>query len=133
MTDWNAQMPQLMPFAATLGLRVRRAEADGVVLIGSWAPEHCTAGGVLHGGALMASADSAAGLCAFLNLPPGAAGTSTIEGKTNFFAAVKEGDYTVTATPVHVGRTTIVLQTDVHTDGGRLASRTLQTQAVLRG
>ena len=90
----------------------------------------CTAAGVLHGGYLVALADSAAATLAFLDLPEGAA-TSTIEAKTNFIAAVREGTVTARAELVHKGRTTIVVQTDVTDESGRLVSRTLQTQAVL--
>ena len=87
---------------------------------------------MLHGGFIMAVVDSAGGVCAFRNLPEGAAGTSTIESKTNFLGAVREGPVTVTASPVHVGRTTIVVQTDARDAGGRLVSRSLQTQTVLQ-
>ena len=80
----------------------------------------------------MALADSAAATLAFLNLPPGAT-TSTIEAKTNFLAAVREGVVTARSELVHKGRTTMVVQTDVTDDAGRLVSRTLQTQAVLPG
>ena len=80
----------------------------------------------------MALAASAAATLAFLNLPDGAT-TSTIEAKTNFLAAVREGAVTARAALVHRGRTTIVVQTDVTDDDERLVSRTLQTQAVLEG
>ncbi|MQA16346.1 MAG: hotdog fold thioesterase [Pseudonocardiaceae bacterium] len=132
MSEWTAWLREVMPFAGVLGLEVVRAEPDGVVATAPWSPDRCTAGGLLHGGALMASADSVAALCAQLNLPDGA-GTSTIEAKTNFLGAVRDGVITVTATPLHVGRSTIVVQTDVHDDGGRQISRSLQTQAVLGG
>lgn len=80
----------------------------------------------------MASADSIAALCAQLNLPEAAAGTCTIEAKTNFFTAVRGGVITITASPLHVGGSTIVVQTDVHRGDSRHVSRTLQTQSVLR-
>jgi uncharacterized protein (TIGR00369 family) len=119
-----------MPLAALLGFEAVEGGPDGVTLRGAWSAERCTAAGVLHGGYLMTLADSAAAALAFLNLPPGAT-TSTIEAKTNFLAAVREGGVTARAEPVHRGRTTIVVQTDVTDDAGRLVSRTLQTQAVL--
>ena len=97
---------------------------------GAWAPEHCTAAGVLHGGYLMTLADAAAATLAFVNLPDGAT-TATIEAKTNFLAAVREGTVTARAELVHRGRTTMVLQVDVRDDTGRLVTRTLQTQAVI--
>ena len=121
-----------MPLAALLGFEALEGGPGGVVLQGSWSEARCTAAGVLHGGYLMALADSAAATLAFLNLPPGA-GTSTIEAKTNFLAAVREGSVTARAELVHKGRTTIVVQTDVTDDAGRLVSRTVQTQAVLQG
>jgi uncharacterized protein (TIGR00369 family) len=121
-----------MPLAALLGFEAVEGGPDGVALRGAWSEERCTAAGVLHGGYLMALADSAAATLAFLNLPDGAT-TSTIEAKTNFLAAVRSGIVTARATLVHKGRTTIVVQTDVTDDAGRLVSRTLQTQAVLQG
>jgi uncharacterized protein (TIGR00369 family) len=123
---------EAMPLAALLGFDAVEGGPNAVVLRGSWAEERCTAGGVLHGGYLMALADSAAATLAFLNLPEGAT-TSTIEAKTNFLAAVRNGAVTARAELVHKGRTTIVVQTDVTDDADRLVSRTLQTQAVLRG
>jgi uncharacterized protein (TIGR00369 family) len=86
---------------------------------------------MLHGGFVMAAVDSMGAVCTVLNLPPGAAGTATIESKTNFFRAVREGRIWLTTVPVHVGRTTIVVQTDVTDDRGKLVSRSTQTQAVI--
>ena len=94
------------------------------------APELCTAGGVLHGGVLMALADSAGAVCAFLNLPRGGR-TVTIESKTNFFGAVGEGVVTARSKPLHRGRTTVVIETDLFDANGRHIARTTQTQAVL--
>ena len=119
-----------MPFAEALGLEAERGAADEVIVRGEWAPERCTAGGVLHGGYLMALADSTGAACAVFNLPPDSI-TSTIESKTNFFRPVTEGSVQVRSTPVHVGRTTIVVQTDVTRADGALVTRTTQTQAVL--
>lgn len=120
-----------MPLSALLGFEGVEGTPDAVTLRGAWAAEHCTAAGVLHGGYLMTLADSAAATLAFLNLSEGAV-TSTIEAKTNFLAAVREGFVTARAELVHKGRTTIVVQTDVTDDAGRRVSRTLQTQAVLQ-
>jgi uncharacterized protein (TIGR00369 family) len=122
---------RLMPLCATLGIRVQAYRPEEVELALDWAPGLCTSGGVLHGGIIVTLADSAAGLCAFLNLPAGAQGTATIEGKTNFLAAIRAGTATALARPLHVGSRTVVVETDVRADGGRLAARTLQTQAVL--
>ncbi len=80
----------------------------------------------------MALADSAGGACAFLNLPDGASGTATIESKTNFLGAVREGAVTATATPLHRGGTTIVVETEVRSSTGPLVAKVTQTQIVLR-
>jgi 1,4-dihydroxy-2-naphthoyl-CoA hydrolase len=121
----NAQMP----LGATLGIRTF-GDADEIEATLQWAPELCTAGGVLHGGVLMALADSAGATCAFLNLPAGAR-TATIESKTNFLGAVRDGEVRARSRPLHVGKTTIVVETDVFDASGRLVARTTQTQAVL--
>ena len=121
----NAQMP----LGATLGIRTFGGP-DEVETTLAWAPELCTALGVLHGGVLMALADSAGGVCAFLNLPSGAT-TATIESKTNFFGAVRAGEIRARSRPLHRGKTTIVVETDLLDDTGRLVGRTTQTQAVI--
>lgn len=124
---------RLMPLCATLGVRVLAYRPEQVELALDWAPGLCTSGGMLHGGIIMTLADSAAGVCALLNLPQAAQGTATIEGKTNFMAAIRSGTATAVSRPLHVGGRTIVVETDVRTGDGRLAARTLQTQAVLGG
>lgn len=121
-----------MPFAAELGLTIDAGGAEQVVGRTTWQGDRCTVGGALHGGYLMALADSVGAMCAASNLPEGA-GTSTIESKTNFLRGVTGGDITITSTPLHVGRTTIVIVTDITRDDGKLVSRTTQTQAVLAG
>jgi 1,4-dihydroxy-2-naphthoyl-CoA hydrolase len=128
----TATIRDAMPLAAHLGFEGVEGGPERVVLRGTWAPEHCTAAGLLHGGYLMTLADAAAATLAYLNVPPGAT-TATIEAKTNFLAAVREGAVTAHAELVHKGRTTMVLQVDVRDDAGRLVSRTLQTQAVIQG
>ena len=120
-----------MPLCATLGVAALEMAPARVVLALDWAPDRCTSNGVLHGGALMALADSAGAACAFLNLPEGAVATSTIESKTNFLGAVTDGTVTATSQPLHVGGTTIVIETELHA-GDRLVAKTTQTQAVLR-
>jgi 1,4-dihydroxy-2-naphthoyl-CoA hydrolase len=128
------EMPDLlatMPYAVELGMTFVSATADEVVATLDWAEERTTLGGGLHGGALMTLADACGAVSAFLNLPAGAIGTSTIESKTNLFRAVRRGMVTATATPLHAGRTTIVVQSEVRDDDGRLVSLTIQTQAVL--
>ena len=106
--------------------------SDAVRLELDWRAELCTAGGVLHGGALMSLADTAGAVCAFLNLPADAEGTTTIESKTNLLAAVRGGTVTATATPLHVGSSQIVVETELRRDDERLVAKTIQTQAVLR-
>jgi len=121
----NAQMP----LGATLGIR-SFGDPDEVEAVLEWRPELCTSAGILHGGVLMALADSAGGLCAFLNLPAGAR-TATIESKTNFFGAVRDGEVRARCRPLHRGRTTIVVETELLDESGRLIGKTTQTQAVL--
>ena len=128
----TATIREAMPLAANLGFVGVEGGSAAVVVRGAWAPERCTAAGVLHGGYLMSLADVAAATLAFLNLPAGAS-TTTIESKTNFLAAVRSGSVTARAEPVHVGRRTIVVQVDVTDDAGKLVTRTLQTQAVIEG
>ncbi len=120
-----------MPLCDTLRVRCTHHEPDSTTLELDWAPELCTAAGILHGGVVMALADSAGGACAFANLPAGAAGTSTIESKTNFLGAVRDGAVSATARPLHVGGSTIVVETEVR-NGDRLIAKTTQTQTILR-
>ncbi|OLT29665.1 aromatic compound degradation protein PaaI [Actinomadura sp. CNU-125] len=126
------QLVDAMPFARALGVRIDTAGPGEVTGRLDWAPDRCTAGGVLHGGALMALADTLGAACAFLNLPDGAS-TTTLESKTNFFRGVKAGCVHGTSRPLHAGRTSIVVQTDLHDDTGRRVAQVTQTQAVLRG
>lgn len=121
-----------MPLAGTLGIRTDEYTARQVVLSIDWRPDLCTAFGVMHGGVIMALADSAGGACAVLNLPEDASGTTTIESKTNFLGAVRNGAVTATATPLHRGGTTIVVETLVRDSAGKLVAKTTQTQLVLR-
>jgi uncharacterized protein (TIGR00369 family) len=132
MDDPTAFFHENMPFTRDLGVEVVELAPARVVVRAAWSPERCTAAGILHGGFIMAVADSSGAACASLNLPEGAVGTSTIESKTNFVGAVRDGSITATSEVVHAGSTTVVVQTDVRDDGGRLVTRTLQTQIVLR-
>jgi uncharacterized protein (TIGR00369 family) len=130
--DERDAMIAQMPFAAVTGVELLEASPERCAGRLEWAADRCTAAGVLHGAALMTLADSIAAVCAFLNLPEGAA-TATIESKTNFFRAVREGHVDASARPLHVGRTTIVVQTDLVDAGGQLVGQTTQTQAVIQG
>ncbi len=127
-----SQLRELMPFALTLGIELEQPSPEQAAGSLPWAPERCTAGGVMHGGAILSLADTLGAICAFMNLPPGA-GTTTIETKSNFFRAVRGGSVKGIARPLHVGRTIIVVQTELSDDDGRAVAQTTQTQAVLGG
>lgn len=129
--DLTAFLHAVMPFTATLGIRGVANSPDETAMEMDWAPEKCTAGGVLHGGAIMALADSCGAALAFANLPEGATGTTTIEGKTNMIGAVTEGTATARSSLVHAGGQTIVVDTEVR-QGDRIIAKTVQTQLVLR-
>ena len=121
-----------MPHAAALGVSLESVSADQVVGGFDWAQERCTAGGVIHGGALMALADSVGAVCAFLGLPPDTA-TATTSSTTHFLRAVREGRVTATARPLHRGRAQVVVKTDLTDAQGRLVATVTQSQAVLGG
>lgn len=126
-----ADLIAAMPFAAALGITLTAAAAQRATGELRCTPERCTAGGILHGGAVMTLADTVGAVCAYLNLPDGAA-TATIESKTNFFRGVRAGTTLhASARPLHVGRSFIVVQTDLADDSGRAVGQTTQTQAVI--
>lgn len=125
-------MLALMPFARETGVRLEAAGPGEVVGSLEWSPERCTAGGAMHGGALMTLADSVGAVCAFLNLPAGAS-TSTVSSSTSLVRAVRSGTARATARPLNVGRSFIVVVVEVHDDAGRLVAQVTQTQAVLAG
>ena len=121
---------EMMPFARLIGVQKVTASPELVTATVEWDESRCTGQGVLHGGLLMALADTVGGYCAVLNLPAGH-WTSTIESKTNFLRAVRSGHVEAQARPLHVGRTTIVVDTELRDDQGKLVARVTQTQAVL--
>ena len=123
------QIRDTMPFASLIGAELLEVSPELVVGRIEWAPERCTAGGLMHGGALMALADGCGGTCAFFNLPEGAIGTATIESKTNFLRGVREGAVTARTRPLHKGRTTMVIETELTGEDGRLVAKVTQTQA----
>jgi uncharacterized protein (TIGR00369 family) len=131
MDDLDRAPSTGMPFADLIGIRIVDSSPEEVRGFLDWAEERCTSGGVLHGGAVMTLADSVAGTCAFLNLPSGAL-TATIESKTNFFRPVTRGTVEAVARPLHVGKSTIVVQTDVLDEEGRRVAQVTQTQAVIK-
>jgi len=127
----TAMLHQTVPFAAHLDIEVVAASPTAVTGRVAWQESLCTAGGALNGGVIMALADNLGALCAFLNLPQGSAGTTTIESKTNFLRAIRSGHATAVARPLHVGRRIIVVESDVLDDEKRLVARVTQSQAVL--
>jgi uncharacterized protein (TIGR00369 family) len=121
-----------MPFSKLMGVEVTEAGPERILGRLVVRDDLCTTGGILHGGAAMAFADALGAVGAFLTLPPGAKGTTTIESKTNFLGAAARGS-TVLAetTPVKAGRTLSVWQTRITTEDGRLVALVTQTQLVL--
>ena len=113
-----------------LGIKIVEASPERVVAQLMIRDDLKTVGGALHGGTLMAFADTIGAVATVLNLPAGA-GTTTIESKTNFFAAGRSGTVRAEATPLHRGKRTMVWQTRVTDESGRLLSLTIQTQMVL--
>jgi uncharacterized protein (TIGR00369 family) len=123
-----AKLVEMIPFAALLGIELLEADPKRVRGRLPWEPTRTTTADVMHGGALMALADTCGGVCAYLNLPEGARGTATIESKTNFLRSIRDGAATATTVPIHKGRTLIVLETEVTRDDGKLAAKVTQTQ-----
>ncbi|QDL97726.1 PaaI family thioesterase [Rhodopseudomonas palustris] len=121
-----------LPFAVLMGLRFKEAEPDRVVATLLVRDDLCTIGASIHGGAVMALADSVGAAATVINLPGEAKGTTTLESKTNFIGAAKAGSTLIaTATPVHRGRRTQVWQTRIETEDGKLVAVVTQTQMVL--
>lgn len=121
----------MLPFAALLGIQFTVAELDCIEAELLVREELCTSPAIAHGGVVMAFADTLGAAGTILNLPEGAH-TTTIESKTNFLAAAPVGTRLGgVATPVHRGRTTMVWQTRVTNEAGKLAALVTQTQLVL--
>ena len=132
MTDAEILNRRGLPLARLLGIEFREAGRDRVVASMMVRADLCTAGERAHGGALMALADTTAATGTAISLPEGAAGTTTIESKTNFLSGAPVGTLLVaTATPVHRGRQTQVWQTRIETEAGRLVAVVSQTQMIL--
>jgi uncharacterized protein (TIGR00369 family) len=127
-----ADLLRLMPFAVATGIELIAAAPDEVTGRLAWSPERCTAGGAMHGGALMTLADTVGAACAFLNLPPGAS-TSTVASSTSLMRAIRGGTAYAIARPRHAGRSFVVVRVDVTDDEGRPVAHVTQTQAVLGG
>ncbi|MFY9694766.1 MAG: PaaI family thioesterase [Xanthobacteraceae bacterium] len=119
------------PFADFMGMKIIHLSKDKVVAEMAVREELNNRFGALHGGALMALADNLGGTATMANLPPGGR-TATIESKTNFFAGVPVGDTAYAeCTPLHRGRTTMVWQTRISRNDGRLCALVIQTQIVM--
>lgn len=128
LSQWAADP---FPFAQLLGLELIAITPDRVEAVLQVREELCTRPAVLHGGAVMALADTLGGIATIANVAEGTA-TTTIESKTNFFAAIPLGDVaTAECTPLHRGRTTMVWQTKITRGDGRLAAMVIQTQLVI--
>ena len=118
----------MVPFAVELGIELLEVRRDVVRARLEWAPERTTHADLMHGGAIMALADTCGGIAAFVNMPEGATGTATIESKTSFVRAVRSGWVTATTRALHRGRTLAVLETEIVRDDGKLAAKVGQTQ-----
>ena len=131
MTDLERLQASPMPFAVLMGVCFIEASREAVVASLLVREDLCTAGHSIHGGALMAFADTVGAAATILNLAEGA-GTTTLESKTNFLRAAPAGStLTAIATPVHRGRRTQVWQTRIESDDGKLVALITQTQMVL--
>ncbi|KGJ69709.1 PaaI family thioesterase [Bradyrhizobium diazoefficiens] len=132
MTPLEKLKAMKMPFAELKGVEFVEAEKDRVVARMTVRPDLCTLHHTIHGGAVMALADSVGAAATVINLPEDAKGTTTLESKTNFIGGAKEGTTLIaTATPVHRGRRTQVWTTRLETDDGKLVAVVTQTQLVL--
>ena len=120
-----------LPFAELLGIEFISAAPDKIVAEMTVREDLCTRPAVLHGGAIMALADTLGATGTIVNLPQGA-GTTTIESKTNFVAPAPVGTRVIgETTPIHRGRRTMIWQTRISTPEGRLVALVSQTQLVL--
>ena len=132
MTPLEKIRAMKIPFAELKGVTFIEADKDRVVAQMLVRPDLCTVSHSIHGGAIMAFADSVGAAATVINLPEDAKGTTTIESKTNFVGGAKEGTIVIaTATPIHRGRRTQVWQTRLETKEGRLVAVVTQTQMVL--
>jgi uncharacterized protein (TIGR00369 family) len=121
-----------MPFSKLMGVEIAEANAARVVGALLVRDDLCTAGGILHGGAIMAFADALGAVGAFMTLPAGATGTTTIESKTNFLGAARAGTLVRgEASPIHAGRRTSVWQTRITADNDKPVAIVIQTQLAL--
>lgn len=132
MTELEALQKRLEPlFPGLMGVKLVEVSPDRVVATMAVRPDLCTAGGILHGGACMAFADTLGAVGTVINLPPGAR-TTTTDSSTKFIAGAPVGS-TVTgeSTAFHKGRSTMVWQTLVRNEAGKLCAVVTQTQLVM--
>ena len=128
----NPDPAHAMPFSRLMGVQIKHANKTEIRGELEVLDVLCTTGGILHGGAIMAFADALGAVGAFLTLPEGAKGTTTIESKTNFLGPAPLGTTVVgTATPVKTGARLSVWQTDIRRSDGRQVALVTQTQMVL--
>lgn len=121
-----------IPFARLLGIEVTSIAADRIEGRLVVRPDLCNPMRGLHGGACISIADTLGAMGAFRNLPEGAAGTTTLESKTNFIGVAREGETVLAVcTPVHIGKRTSVWQTRIATEAGKTVALVTQTQMVL--
>jgi 1,4-dihydroxy-2-naphthoyl-CoA hydrolase len=133
MSDVTKTIQETMQplFPGLMGMEIKEVTPERVVATMLVRPDLCTTGETLHGGAIMAFADTLGAIGTFANLPPGAR-TVTIESKTNFIGAARAGTHvTGETTPFHRGKTTMVWQTQVKNEAGKLCAVVTQTQMVL--
>jgi 1,4-dihydroxy-2-naphthoyl-CoA hydrolase len=131
ISDMNPEAALQPPFATLIGMKITHVSKDKVVAELPVREELNNRFGALHGGAVMALADNLGGTATIANLPKGGR-TATIESKTNFFASVPVGDTArAECTPLHRGRTTMVWQTRITRNDGRLCALVIQTQIVM--
>lgn len=127
-----ANPADMMPFSKLMGVQITSATPDRVEGHIVVRPDLCTGGNIMHGGAIMAFADAMGAIGAYISLPEGANGTTTIESKTNFLAGVPEGQtLNAVCTPVSKGRRLTVWQTEMTREDGKKAALITQTQMVL--
>lgn len=132
MTPLERVQSMKLPFAELKGVTFVEADRDRVVARMLVRPDLCTLHHTIHGGAVMAFADSVGAAATVINLPEDAKGTTTLESKTNFIGGAREGTtVTATATPIHRGRRTQVWTTRVEAEDGKLVAVVTQTQLVL--
>jgi 1,4-dihydroxy-2-naphthoyl-CoA hydrolase len=132
MTPLEKIQSMKMPVAELKGVTFIEAEKDRVVARMLVRPDLCTLHHTIHGGAIMAFADSVGAAATVINLAEDAKGTTTLESKTNFIGGAREGTMVMAiATPVHRGRRTQVWQTRIETEDGKLVAMVIQTQMVL--